>query len=128
LEALRTITHRRGKYSEITLQSLSQAGSGDVLTVQSLLRLCAEHIEDAKDAEYQMVAVLGLSVVAMGDEVGAEMTLRTFEHLLHYGELPIKRTVPLALALLYVSNPENSVIDQFSRLSHDADPGLAMNA
>ena len=45
--------------------------------------------------------------------------MRTFDHLLHYGELPVKRVVPLALALLYVSNPDYSVIDQLSRLSHD---------
>ena len=56
------------------------------------------------------------------------MTLRTFEHLLHYGELPVRRVVPLALALLYISNPEYSVIDQLSRLSHDADPDLAQCA
>ena len=48
-----------------------------------------------------------------------KMSLRTFDHLLHYGELPVKRVVPLALALLYVSNPDYSVIDQLSRLSHD---------
>ena len=48
-----------------------------------------------------------------------QMSLRTFDHLLHYGELPVKRVVPLALALLYVSNPDYSVIDQLSRLSHD---------
>jgi 26S proteasome regulatory subunit N1 len=64
----------------------------------------------------------------VGEEIGTEMTLRTFEHLLHYGELPVRRVVPLALALLYVSNPEYSVIDQLSRLSHDADPELAQCA
>lgn len=48
-----------------------------------------------------------------------QMSLRTFDHLLHYGELPVKRVVPLALSLLYISNPDYSVIDQLSRLSHD---------
>lgn len=57
-----------------------------------------------------------------------EMTLRTFEHLLHYGELPVRRVVPLALALLYLSNPEYSVIDQLSRLSHDGDAEIAQCA
>ena len=64
----------------------------------------------------------------MGEEIGTEMTLRTFEHLLHYGELPVKRVVPLALALLYVSNPEYSIIDQLSRLSHDQDAEIAQCA
>lgn len=63
-----------------------------------------------------------------GEDIGTEMTLRTFEHLLHYGELPVRRVVPLALALLYISNPEYGVIDQLSRLSHDADADLAQCA
>ncbi len=56
------------------------------------------------------------------------MTLRTFEHLLHYGELPVRRAVPLALALLYLSHPDYSVVDQLSRLSHDADADIAQCA
>ena len=58
-------------------------------------------------------------MIVLGEDVGTEMSLRTFDHLLQYGELPVKRVVPLALALLYVSNPDYSVIDQLSRLSHD---------
>jgi 26S proteasome regulatory subunit N1 len=53
--------------------------------------------------------------------------MRTFDHLLHYGELPVKRVVPLALALLYVSNPDYSVIDQLSRLSHDQVAAAALS-
>ena len=146
-----------------------------------MLRICAEHLTE--DAEHQSVAVLGIALVVLGEDVGTEvsavllsvcivmflllyysaralvflirlletfqlnriatynqpmrscphvlslisthtlplfqMSLRTFDHLLHYGELPVKRVVPLALALLYVSNLDYSVIDQLSRLSHD---------
>merc|ERR1719232_140275 len=64
----------------------------------------------------------------MGEDVGLEMTLRTFDHLLHYCEPPIKRAVPLSIALLHVSNPEFSVIDQLSRLSHDIDNEISQNA
>ena len=53
---------------------------------------------------------------------------RSFDHLLYYCELPIQRAVPLALATLYISNPEFSVIDLLSRLSHDPDAQLAQNA
>ena len=72
-----------------------------------------------ENAEHQSVAVLGIALIVLGEDVGTEMSLRTFDHLLQYGELPVKRVVPLALALLYVSNPDYSVIDQLSRLSHD---------
>jgi 26S proteasome regulatory subunit N1 len=118
----------RGKYAEITLITCAYAGSGNVLKIQEMLRLCTEHLTDANQAEHQQAAVLGLSLIAMGEEVGTEMTLRTFEHLLHYGEMPIRRAVPLALALLYISNPEYPIIDQFSRLSHDGDAEVAQNA
>jgi len=30
------------------------------------------------------------------------MTVRSFDHLLHYCELPIKRAIPLALSLMYI--------------------------
>lgn len=126
LEAVRTIEHKRGKYAEITLETCAYAGTGNVLKVQQMLRLCAEHLTEG--AEHQAVAVLGIAMTAMGEEVGAEMTLRTFDHLLQYGELPVRRVVPLALSLLYVSNPEYSVIDQLSRLSHDQDAEVSQCA
>ena len=56
------------------------------------------------------------------------MTLRTFDHLMHYSELPIKRVVPLALALLYISHPDYNIIDQLSRLSHDQDVEISQCA
>ncbi|CAN0447412.1 unnamed protein product, partial [Discosporangium mesarthrocarpum] len=76
----------------------------------------------------QAAAVLGIALVTLGEDVGSEMALRTFDHLLHYGELPIRRVVPLALALLNVSNPDYAVIDQLSRLTHDTDTDVAQSA
>uniref|UniRef100_A0A7S2V4A2 26S proteasome non-ATPase regulatory subunit 2 homolog n=1 Tax=Fibrocapsa japonica TaxID=94617 RepID=A0A7S2V4A2_9STRA len=128
LEAVRTVTHpKMAKYSEITLETCAYAASGNVLKVQELLHLCAEHLEE-ESAGHQAVAVLGISLVALGENIGSEMALRTFDHLLHYGELPIKRAVPLSLALLHVSDPDFSVIDQLSRLTHDQDPQVAQCA
>lgn len=45
-------------------------------------------------------------MVAMSEELGLEMTIRSLEHLLQYGEQNIRRAVPLALALLCISNPK----------------------
>ena len=74
------------------------------------------------------VAVLGIGLIAMGEEVGCEMSFRAFSHLLRYGELPIRRAVPLALALISVSNPKLSILDTLSKFSHDSDPEVAHNA
>lgn len=38
------------------------------------------------------------------------------------------RVVPLALALLNISNPDFAVIDQLSRLTHDGDADVAQSA
>jgi 26S proteasome regulatory subunit N1 len=126
IEALRTIEHKISKFAVLVLETCAYAGSGNVLKVQEMLHHCAEHLTE--DAEHQMVAVLGIGLITMGEDVGTEMALRTFDHLLHYCELPIKRAVPLALAVLHISNPEFAVIDQLSRLSHDPDPEISQNA
>lgn len=49
----------------------------------------------------QAAAVLGIALVTLGDDIGSEMALRTFDHLLHYGELPIRRYVYAYLYTLY---------------------------
>lgn len=126
IEALRTIEHKIHKFAVVVLETCAYAGSGNVLKVQEMLHQCAEHLTE--DAEHQMAAVLGLGLITVGEEVGAEMALRSFDHLLHYCEPPIKRAVPLALAALNISNPDFAVIDQLSRLSHDPDPELSQNA
>merc|ERR1711966_105871 len=105
---------------------MGYAGSGNVLKVQDMLHQCTEHLTE--DAEHQMVAVLGVGLITLGESVGTEMVLRTFDHLLHYCELPIKRAIPLAIAILHVSNPDFAVIDQLSRLSHDPDTEISQNA
>lgn len=126
LELVRTVEHKRGKYAELALETCAYASSGNVIKVQALLKCCTERLTE--NAEHQAVAVLGIALVSMGEEVGTEMTMRTFEHLLHYAELPVRRVVPLAIALLYVSNPDYGIVDQLSRLSHDIDPELAQGS
>lgn len=48
-------------------------------------------VRTCTDPETQAAAVLGIALVTLGDDIGSEMALRTFDHLLHYGELPIRR-------------------------------------
>jgi len=86
--------------------------------------------EEKKDDDdtFQGFAVLGIAVVAMGEDVGAEMSLRTFNHLMHYGEPIIRRAVPLALGLLSTSNPQLPLLDTLSKYSHDSDLDVAANS
>lgn len=124
------------------------AGTGNVLRVQRLLHVCSEHHEapekeekkDGKEAKkdepagqpdlssQQGVAVIGLALIAMGEDIGSEMAFRTLGHLLRYGEPCIRRAVPLALGLISVSNPRLSVLDTLSKFSHDSDSEVALNS
>ena len=159
LEALKTVNHSLGTYASVMLETCAYAGSGDVLKIQKLLHICAEHhgettphtseVPPDHDSSssvrtpdpshtlpqtldlagaHQSVAVIGIALVTTGEEVGAEMALRTFDHLLHYGEPTVRRAVPLALALLRISCPDYGIVDQMSRLTHDADTQVSLCA
>ncbi|XP_022988683.1 26S proteasome non-ATPase regulatory subunit 2 homolog A-like [Cucurbita maxima] len=125
-EVSKTFNEKIRKYCDMTLLSCAYAGTGNVLKVQNLLGHCSQHLE--KGESHQGAAVLGIAMVAMAEELGLEMAIRSLEHLLQYGEQNIRRAVPLALGLLCISNPKVNVMDTLSRLSHDTDSEVAMAA
>lgn len=125
-EVSKTFNDKIRKYCDMTLLSCAYAGTGNVLKVQHFLGQCAQHLE--KGETFQGPAVLGIAMVSMAEELGVEMAIRSLEHLLQYGEQNIRRSVPLALGLLCISNPKVNVMDTLSRLSHDADTEVAMAA
>lgn len=84
--------------------------------------------EEEEDELYQGFAVLGLAIIAMGEDIGQDMSLRHFSHLMHYGNSLIRRSVPLAMGLVSASNPQMKVFDTLSRYSHDPDLEVAQNA
>lgn len=73
-------------------------------------------------------AVLGIAMIALGEDIGREMSLRHFGHLMHYGNEHIRSMVPLAMGLVSVANPQMKVFDSLSRYSHDADLNVSMNS
>jgi 26S proteasome regulatory subunit N1 len=150
------VTGPLGEYMKIVLDTCAYAGTGDVLKVQQLLHLIAEQegfkapkpensTEEAAapaaaeapaettNANNNMqqrhcAAILGIALIALGDDINTEMTLRTLDHVLQYCSVSIRRVVPLALAALHVSSPKVTVIDTLSKLSHDNDTDVAMTA
>jgi 26S proteasome regulatory subunit N1 len=157
IESLKAIPEPLQSFASILVDVCAYAGTGNVLKIQQLLSICSEHIEtepakeekssadaqkekdkkEKKDEKetaatasnmHQAVAVIGISLIAMNEDIGAEMALRSFGHLLHYGEPIIKRTVPLALGLISVSNPKLNILDTLSKFSHDSDPEVCYNS
>jgi 26S proteasome regulatory subunit N1 len=154
LESLKVITEPLRSFATVLVECCAYAGTGNVLKIQHMLHICSEHFENkdekkegeketskdkdkdkkkedeiaSQNAAHQAAAVLGIAMIAMGEEIGSEMALRSFGHLLRYGEPVIKRAVPLALALLSVSNPKLNIIDTLSKFSHDADHEVSYNS
>lgn len=133
LETLKAIDHPMSKPTSVLAEVCAWAGTGAVLKLQQLLHICNEHFEEDNDEKkgdelLQSYAVIGLGLVAMGEEVGQEMVLRQFGHLMHYGEANIRKAVPLAMGLISPSNPQMKVYDTLSRYSHDNDNDVAINA
>ncbi|TFK22375.1 26S proteasome regulatory complex, non-ATPase subcomplex, Rpn1 subunit [Coprinopsis marcescibilis] len=150
IETLKVINHPISKTAQVLVEALSFAGTGNVLRVQAMLHHCHEHIlddkeeskeekkddkkegeekeDEKKDDTFQTFAVLGIAVIAMGEEIGAEMSLRQFNHLMHYGEPVIRKAVPLAIGLVSASNPQLPILDTLSKYSHDNDLTVALNS
>ncbi|GIL54030.1 hypothetical protein Vafri_9585 [Volvox africanus] len=132
VEVAKTLSERISQFAVVTLESCAYAGTGNVLKVQGLLAMCGEHITtdeaSAHKTIHQGAAVLGLALLAMAEPLGSQMAGRVLEHLLQYGDAPARRAVPLAIALLHISNPDVLVMDTLSRLSHDQDSEVANNA
>ncbi|KAI3465810.1 hypothetical protein Pfo_022473 [Paulownia fortunei] len=78
-----------------------------VWRIQHFLGQCAQHLE--KGETYQGPAVLGIALLAMAEELGPEVAIRSLERLLQYREQNIRRAVPLALGLLCMSNPKGKI-------------------
>ena len=111
---LQAIEHPISKQAEILVEMCSFAGTGNVLKVQTLLHHCDEHIDKTKDEKdkkeekkeekkegeseekkdekpaqddtFQAFAVLGIALVAMGEDIGSEDRKSTRLNSSHSGE------------------------------------------
>ncbi|KAF8156930.1 armadillo-type protein [Crassisporium funariophilum] len=144
IETLKAIDHPISKTAQILVEACSFAGTGNVLKIQSMLHHCDNHINASKkedkddnkdskeetkpDGTFQSFAVIAIALIAMGEDIGAEMSLRQFNHLMHYGEPSIRKAVPLAIGLVSTSNPQLPILDTLSKYSHDNDLQVAINA
>ena len=127
LVTMETFSKEMKDYLKVMLTSFSYAGSGNVSRVQELMQIIAKSAEEV-NPKVQSIAVIGCSLIALGEDVGAEMLSRSFNHFLQFGDVNIKRSVSLAMALLNLSNPKVTVIDSLTKFCYDSDKSVAMNA
>ncbi|KAJ7023126.1 hypothetical protein C8F04DRAFT_1306361 [Mycena alexandri] len=134
---LLVIEHPISKTAQIIVEACAFAGTGNVLKVQAMLHHCDEHI-NMKEKEPEKDETPAADGRRRGGEeagdrsrtihIGAEMSLRQFHHsCMHYGEPIIWKTVPLAIGLVSVSNPQLPILDTLSKYRHDT-TGRRLNA
>ena len=135
IEVAKTLPEKTSKYSCNVLDMFAYAGTGDVLKIQQFLTTCGEQVEQDAESDvepwqtaHQSVAAIAIGAIASGEELGSQMAHRALEHVLQYGGPAAKKGVPLALAILNVSNPDVAVIDTLGRLAHDTDELVVMSA
>ncbi|KAF9444880.1 hypothetical protein P691DRAFT_785976 [Macrolepiota fuliginosa MF-IS2] len=126
-------------FISVLVEACAYADTRNMSGIQAMLHYCNDHVgasadggkeekEEKMDDTFQAFAVLAISLIAMGEEIGAEMALRQFNHLMHYGEPVIRKAVPLAIALVSASNPQLPLLDTLSKYSHNNDLSVALNA
>lgn len=127
LDILKAVDNKHSKPMALLADICAWAGTGNVLKIQQLLQICTDDGEK-ENPLLQSYAVIGMALVAMGEEIGQEMYIRQLGHLMHYGSPAVRNAVPLALGLLLPSNPQMKVYDTLSRYTHDTDLNVATNA
>lgn len=91
----------------------------NVLKVESLFHHCRDCLnKETEDDIFQAFDAIGIALVAMDEDAGAEMCLRRFNYLMQYVELVIQKSVSLVLGLLSASNPQQSILDTLEIQSH----------
>lgn len=153
IEATQAFSPVIQKFTEIVVQSCAYAGTGNVMQIQQLFARVAEaeeeededeekkkaddetdNVEPPKPLNHKHAAVLGISIIAMGEKIGTDMCRRSLIHILmadHVkkgGAVSGRAALPLAYALLSPSEVNMNIIEILHKLSHDADRPTAMNA
>uniref|UniRef100_A0A671PWG6 26S proteasome non-ATPase regulatory subunit 2 n=1 Tax=Sinocyclocheilus anshuiensis TaxID=1608454 RepID=A0A671PWG6_9TELE len=140
LAALQVVPEPFRSFSNTLVDVCAYAGSGNVLKVQQLQHICSEHYDnkdkdddkdkkDKKDKDKKETAAdMGSHQVCVLSCVLSLCACVSVCVWLRYGEPTLRRAVPLALALISVSNPRLNILDTLSKFSHDADPEVSHNA
>ena len=128
VETLAAIDHPLARYAEVCVQAAAYVGSGNVLKIQEFLEKCQPHETEPAKTLPQQMAVLGIAFIAISEKIGNEMSGRILNHILQYCELDVKRALPIAIAMLNISNPNILATDLLSKLAHEDDAEMSMRA
>lgn len=148
MEAVDVLEEPLNSVAKSLLQMCGYAGTGDVCIIHEFLRNSGTKVElDPKKNESgsetkgakkklftweaalaQSIAVIGLGLVSMGEEIGCEMSQRLLGSIGSYADPVVRRSVPLVVALTSVSKPHLPLVDLLIKYAHDNDDKVSVNA
>lgn len=91
IETLMAVEHPISEYAQVCVQAAAYIGSGNVLKIQEFLKLATPHEKTQAKAEAQMMAVIGIAMIAISEDIGNKMASRAMNHILQYSEINVKR-------------------------------------
>ena len=91
IETLKAIEHPIARYAEVCVQAAAYIGSGNVLKIQEFLKIATPHETDEQKTLPQSMAVIGIALIAISEDVGNQMASRAMNHILLYCELQVRR-------------------------------------
>ncbi|XP_053213674.1 26S proteasome non-ATPase regulatory subunit 2-like [Panonychus citri] len=74
------------------------------------------------------IAVLGIGLIAMGEDVGMSMAKRVLQQILFNGSPSAKRLVPMAFALLSLSYPDQEILTTLEKYSRYQMISMSINS
>lgn len=74
------------------------------------------------------MSIIALGVISLGNNISMEMCLRILGHAGRYGVPYVRVAVPLAIGIMYASNPAFAAIDLLSKYCHDQNDKIANSA
>jgi 26S proteasome regulatory subunit N1 len=128
LEALQSIEHPIGKFSELVVEICAYIGSGNVLKIQEYMQRASKPTEDQSEIDMQCIALIGVAFISISENVGTNMIIRLIHQILHYCDIALKRVVPIMLTIIGISNTNIQITDLLYKLAHDEDQEIALRS
>lgn len=127
-EALASVEHPIGAYSQLVVEICSHIGTGNVLQIQKYMQLAAKEAANDQEAELQAVALLGVAFLSISEPTGRSIFMRLVHQILYYSTPALKRVVPVMLTIMGIVNSNIQITDMLFKLAHDEDSELAYRA
>lgn len=128
LEMLECIEHKVGREASLMVDIAAYAGTGNMLKIQEMFNKAQAHHEDKDEVRLQAIALVGMTLISIGEKMGIKMLFRNVHHILQYCDAGLKAVAPVMLSLLGIMEPSIQVTDLLYKLCFEEDKEMAFRA